>query len=312
MSTETSQPVESVRKSHQRLTRVALLSIVLLCCLVFWGKRTLQPKYQGKTAEELFNEISTGSSGSEYVAKDPAVIALRHLGTNAVWFLWRETKHKEFRWLNSLQQRFDRLVGKNQNIPPDFGRAGTAWVVLFQFGPETEVLIPEALELLKQGKPNEAAFAAMLLGRTQRQPDVVVPAILQSLAVTNRNMDHRISHIVALRELGPSAKAALPYLQARLADPAVASTREGYWVAKAILTINGPGPEVAYFTTNLVAGNFLRSYDNLAPLEHLGTNARPAALELQKFMLTLTNAEDSARVQAIIKKIDPEGIYQKP
>ena len=226
MNTQANQTATAVVQPRQRLTRLALLSIVLLCCLVFWGKRASQPKYQGKTAEDLFAEISTGSSGSEYVAKDPAVIALRHLGTNAVWFLWRETKHKESPWLNSLQKRYDRLIGKNQNIPPDFGRVGTAWVVLFQFGPETEVLIPEALELLKQGKPNEAAFAAMLLGRTQRQPAVVVPAILQSLAVTNRTMDHRISHIVALRELGPLAKAALPYLQARLADPAVASTRE--------------------------------------------------------------------------------------
>jgi len=300
----------------QRLRPARLLQGMGILCVLLLGfvviRHALEPKYQGKTAEEWFEEVTTSTSGTEYVTKDPAVIGLRHLGTNAVWFLWREQARKESPWLTSLQRRFDRLTGKNKNSPPTIGRAHTAWMVLFSFGLETEVLIPEALELLKNGQPNEAAFAAFLLGRTGRQPDVVVPAILASLAVTNRHIDHRISHYVGLQTLGPQAKAALPYLRTQLADPVIAQTREGYWLARAILTINGPGPEVNYFTRNLVPGNFRLSYPNLAPLAHLGTNARPAAPELHKFMLTLTNAEDSTRVLEIIRKIDPEGLYQKP
>jgi hypothetical protein len=272
----------------------------------------IQPQYQGKTAEEWFEEVTTGSSGSEAVSNDPAVIGLRHLGTNAVWFLWRERARKESPMLSALQKRIDQFTGRNKNNPPEFSRGYTAWLILLVFGPETKVLIPGALESLKSNDPNEAARAAMLLGRTQQQAPVIVPAILQSIVITNRNPDQRVSHIVALKEFGPEAKAALPYLRTQLAKTAVSNSYEGYWLAKAILTIDGPGPEVGYFTKNLVPGDYRRSYPNLAPIEQLGTNARTAAVELHKFMLTLTKAADSARVMEVIRKIDPEGVYAKP
>lgn len=303
-------------KPRQRPTRSRLLKGMGILCVLFLAAIVIhqnsRPRYQGKTAEEWFGEVTTSTSGTEFLDQDPAVIGLRHLGTNAVWFLWHETTRKETPVLSSLQKRLDRLTGRHQNNPPSADRAQTAWVILFVFGPETEVLVPEALERLKSSDPNEAAHAAMLLGRTKQQPEVVVPVILKSLALTNRNGDHRVSHYVGLKEFGPQAKDAVPVLRAQLAKPKIPNSYEGYWLAKAILTINGPGPEVTYFTTNLVPGNFKLSYPNLAALESLGTNARPATVELHKFMLTLTNAEDTARVQAIIKNIDPEGIYQKP
>ncbi len=312
-----STPTHTSRSSAPPPNRpTKLLAGLLIICFLLWCvlslPRLLEPKYQGKTAEEWFAEVTTGSSGSEYLTKDPAVIGLRHLGTNAVWFLWRERARQESPRLSSWKKRFDRLIGKQNNNPPELSRAYTAWLILFHFGPETQVLVPEALELLRNGKPNEAAHAAMLLGRTRREAPVVVPAILQSLAMTNRTSDHRISHLVGLKEFGPQAQAALPYLRTQLAKTNILNSYEGYWLAKAILTINGPGPEVDYFTRNLVPGNFRLSYPNLAPLEHLGTNARPAAIALHKFRLTLTNAEDSTRVLEIIRKIDPEGVYVKP
>ncbi|MGV3756654.1 MAG: hypothetical protein ACO1QS_14825 [Verrucomicrobiota bacterium] len=312
-----SAPTHTSRSTAPRPNRpTKLLAGLLVICFLLWCglslPRLLEPKYQGKTADQWFAEVTTGSSGSEHLTKDPAVIGLRHLGTNAVWFLWNERTRKASPLLTSWQKRLNRLTGKQNNQPPGPGRAQTAWLILFQFGPETEVLIPEALELLKNGTPSEAAHAARLLGFTQRRPELVVPAILQSLALTNRSYDERVSHFVALWKLGPSAKAAVPYLRTQLNQPAMASGYGGDWLAKAILTINGPGPEVDYFTRNLVPGNFRLSYPNLAPLEHLGTNARPAAIALHKFRLTLTNAEDSARVLEIIRKIDPEGISQKP
>ncbi len=292
--------------------RIGLLAFIFVICLILWGSKALQPKYQGKTVEEWFDGVTTGSSGSEAVSNDPAVIGLRHLGTNAVWFLWRERARKESPMLSALQKRIDQFTGRNKNNPPEFSRAYTAWVVLLVFGPETEVLIPEALELLKNGQPEEAAHAAMLLGRTRQQAPVIVPALLQSLTMTNRNGDHRVSHIVGLKEFGPEAKAALPYLRTQLAKAAVSNSYEGYWLAKAILTIDGPGPEVGYFTKNLLPGNYPSSYPALATLEQLGTNARTAAPSVFLFAQTLTNQVDSNRVMEVIRKIDPEGVYAKP
>jgi len=297
------------RSIHWRTWLLAFIALLLASKVIH---RAMQPQYQGKTAEEWFDGVTTGSSGTEAVNNDPAVIGLRHLGTNAVWFLWREQARKESPMLSALQKRIDRITGRNKNSPPELSRAYTAWLVLLVFGPETEVLIPEALELLKNGKPEEAAHAAMLLGRTRRQAEVVVPAILHSLAVTNRDANQRISHYVALKEFGPEAKAALPYLRAQLAKSTIPNSYEGYWLAKAILTINGPGPEVDYFTKNLVPGDYRSSYPNLAPIEYLGTNARTAAPALFQFAQTLTNQVDSNRVIEVIRKIDPEGVYARP
>jgi hypothetical protein len=316
VSTEEKQPLETIVLPSKRLARSHLLLGFLVLCLLLLGTKAihhaLQPRYQGKTVEEWFDGVTTGSSGREAVNNDPAVIGLRHLGTNAVWFLWREQARKESPMLSALQKHIDQFTGRNKNSPPELSRAYTAWVVLLVFGPETEVLIPEALELLKNGQPEEAAHAAMLLGRTRRQAEVVVPAILHSLAVTNRDANQRISHYVALKEFGPQAKAALPYLRAQLAKSTIPNSYEGYWLAKAILTINGPGPEVSYFTKRLVPGDLQRSFPNLAPLEQLGTNACTATPVLFQFAQTLTNQVDSNRVMEVIRKIDPEGVYAKP
>lgn len=293
--------------------RIWLLVFFALLLGIKVAHRALQPKYQGKTAAEWFDEVSTTSSGSEFLVNDPAVEGLRHLGTNAVWFLWEERARRESPWVAALKKQLNRLNRTPRTVPPvDVDRAHAAWLVLLYFGPETKVLIPQALELLKSSDPNEAAHAAMLLGRTQQQAPLIVPAILQSIVMTNRGPDQRVSHIVALKEFGPEAKAALPYLRAQLAKINVANSYEGYWLAKAILTINGPGPEVGYFTKRLVPGDYQRSFPNLAPLEQLGTNARTAVPELYKFLLTLTNEVDSARVLTVIRKIDPEGVYTQP
>lgn len=301
-----------ISKSRKQRALWRVSGMILIAFLAYWLiHRARQPRYQGKTVEEWFSEVTTASSGSDYIDRDPAVIGLRHLGTNAVWFLWHEQARKESPLLVSLEKRLDRLTGKPTNYL-EISRADTAWRILFQFGPEIEVLIPDALKLMKNGKPEEASRAALLLGRTKRQPEVIVPAILQSLAKTNRNSGQRVSHIVGLKEFGPQAKAALPYLRQHLAKIHRANSYEGYWLAMAILTIDGPGPELGFFTQGLVLGDYRRSYSSLVPLERLGTNARPAAVELHKFMLTLTNAEDSARVLELIRKLDPEGQYDRP
>ena len=310
----TSVITEKAAKPKRHLHwRIWLLAFFALLLGIKVAHRALQPKYQGKTAQEWFDEVSRTSSGDIFLANDPAFKGLQHLGTNAVWFLWHERAQRKSPWLATLNSQLYRLNPSSKNAPPtEQDRAHAAWVILLYFGPETGVLVPEALELLKSNDANEAAQAAMLLGRTRQQAPLIVPAILQSIVQTNRNSDQRVSHIVALKEFGPEAKAALPYLRAQLAKINVVNSYEGYWLAKAILTINGSGPEVDYFTKRLVPGDYQRSFPNLAPLEQLGTNARTAALELHKFLLTLTNEVDSARVLTVIRKIDPEGIYNQP
>jgi hypothetical protein len=293
----------------QRLLRSRwLIGMLVLLLLILGGKaihRAMQPKYEGKTVEEWFAEYtSEGLIGWE--AMD--IVPFQKLGTNAAKFLWVEYTRKDSKATAWLMAHKDRVTGKKRHWwanTHEKERQANALILLREMGPTAEPLITEILNRLKSSNPEEAMHLVILLGTIQRQPELVVPAIHLSLLSTNLNITQRIEHMGTLGRFGGYAKTSLPELRNRLANQVYTNSGEDYYIARSILMINGPGPELGYCTNNLVWGDFVKSARALNFVDGLGTNARPAAPMLIPFASSLTYESESNYVMKIVREIDP-------
>jgi len=311
MSTAADIPADKPKpRSCITFTRV-LLGFITLGLLV-WCLKTihhvLQPKYQGKTAEEWFAAYTwTGKPIEEANA-----VPFEHLGTNGVWFLWGEYCRKDSKptvWLMRIRDVFTKDLWAPSHEQDRHFRASA---MVLKLGPMAEPLIPAILSRMTATDPDEATSMAYLLGNIQRRPEIVVPALQLSLRSTNWTSTQRIRTILALSQFGSHAKPALPMLQGWLADPAYTTNGANPYLATAILRINGPGPELALLTNNLVPGDYDKSMKYITLIDSAGTNASPAAPVLLQFAGTLTNETEIKTVRDTIHKIDPQGIYHKP
>ncbi len=306
----TCKPSTQVR----RLTRSRLLLGLVVLCLSLWSIKAihhaLQPKYEGKTAEEWFEQYDI-TGGFPEVTANP--VPFQNLGTNAVWFLWHESRRKDSSLTVWLMEKKDRLFKTNRGPARSHEeeRQLRATFLIRSLGAAADPLIPAMIAELQSGNPVTVESTVWNLSALHRQPAVVVPALLQSLALTNRNAQQRVNHIQALSALGPDAAAALPDLR-RMLTNSTSSSGELFWLNHTILRINGPGPELAHFTNRIHLGNLATSLAAVDELATLGTNARPAVPVLLRLSQSLTNQSESNRVMMMIPYIDPEGIYQKP
>lgn len=272
----------------------------------------MQPKYEGKTAAEWFAAYTLDDA----VRLDKAEgVPFQKLGTNAVWFLWGEYTRKDSKATAWLVAQKDRFTGKKRlwwANTHEKERQSKALVLLREMGPASEPLIPEIIPRLKSADLDEAATMAYFLAKIHRQPEVVVPAIHHALLLTNWSFGQRKNHIAALGMFGPQAKSALPELQSRFGHPAYTNHAEAFYLARAILQINGPGPELGVFTNNLVPGDIHKSTSALSHLRDVGTNAWPAVPVLREFIKTFTNDSDGIYILDVIREIDPEARQNKP
>jgi len=120
-----SQPEKIADKPRHRLTPTRLLLVFVGLCLLLWDIKAihhaLQPKYQGKTAQEWFEEAReiAQTEGREVIAREkharqPAVVALKSLGATAVWYLWKEVNHKDSTLTVWGWELHDRITGKGR------------------------------------------------------------------------------------------------------------------------------------------------------------------------------------------------------
>lgn len=284
----------------------------LALCLVLWGikaiHRSTLPKYDGRTMEEWF--ANTESSG--FFPRDEATIhAFKSMGTNGVWFLWEQYHRKDPEHIAWTRRTVDRLTGRGGLFDYEKRRQMAAETFLTLLKPETGVLMPEILKRLRGDDADAATSMASLLLSTRLNPDEAVPGLLDSLSKTNRNWQDRMVHMWALSRYSKAARPALPVLRARLAGNSGMGATEIQTLHVTILSIGGPGPELAYFTNQMVLGNYTRSANALRYLGELGTNARPAAPLLWEMVGSLTNTTHAEHVREVIRKVDPEGVYPK-
>jgi len=292
-----------------------LLGAVLLLVAVIGGKtihRAMQPKYEGKTVEEWFAAYTLDGALRLDVAEG---VPFQKLGTNAVWFLWGEYTRKDSKTTSWLMAHRDRFTGKKRlwwANTHELERQSKALILLRKMGPIAEPLIPEIIPRLTSADLDEAATMAYFLAEINRQPEVVVPAIHRALLSTNWSFGHSKNHIAALGKFGPQARSALPELQNRLGHPAHTNRAETFYLARAILQINGPGPELGVFTNNLVPGDIHKSTSALSYLRDVGTNAWPAVPALREFIKTFTDDSAGMYILDVISEIDPEARQNKP
>ncbi|MGV3756655.1 MAG: hypothetical protein ACO1QS_14830 [Verrucomicrobiota bacterium] len=143
MSTAADIPADKP-KPRPRLTFARLFLGFATLCLLVWCLKTvhyaLQPKYQGKTAEEWFALIDThGQSGSNGILAishdDPAVRALKQLGSAPVRFLWRELHARDSRVKAVFIERIRAWSNNRWSIASSRERNFKALVALGQLGP---------------------------------------------------------------------------------------------------------------------------------------------------------------------------------
>jgi hypothetical protein len=304
-------------RSGQRLRALLrsrwLWCVVILLVVTVGGRvihRAMQPKYEGKTVEEWFEgwRLNTGEDEKRLVE------VYSSFGTNAVWYLWRENNRKDSMitaWVMAKKHRFFGS-GYKFGTSHEEQRHLKAMYLLSLLEDRCEPLIPEITPLLSSPNLDMRCSMISLLGSIRRRPEVVVPAIQQSLHSTNWQAYQRNKHIDALGEFGPAAKSVLPELQKQFINLAVTNQIERRYLAKAIVQINGPGPELEVFTNALVPGDFTQSFTSISFLERIGTNAGPAAPILRELTGTFTNEVEVKYVMEVIRKIDPNENYHKP
>lgn len=160
----TEPPVEpAITKPLGRFARSRVLLGFVTVCVLVWGIKAIhyamQPKYDGKTASEWFEEakgfdFSTENRQGRY--QQPAVIALKGLGTNAVWYLWKETNRTNSTLTTLGWKVYDRIAKKESLISRDKVRQRKAYELLILMDNIPEAFI---LELAKDVRGTDASKA---------------------------------------------------------------------------------------------------------------------------------------------------------
>lgn len=268
-------PQHTPRKRSMR-SRV-LLGIVGLC-LFLWStkavRHAMQPKYQGKTAEEWFATIdpydhSPTATGDSMLIKhdDPAILAFQHFGSDAAEFLWQELYHQDSKakaWLiNQI-----RIASRNRwIIDTADGRNFKARMALQAMGPKADCLIPELL-LSARSTDNQECYRSLdLIGEIGTRTDVTVPFLVSNLKSSDRAIVRR--SMESLLKIGPAASNALPAMEQMLNT----STGEAHLTAAAAMVALGDRTKLDLLLTELQDTNStLRTYA-LFRLGSLKTNA---------------------------------------
>lgn len=296
---------------------------MLIIGLLLWGEsvieRALQPKCQGKTAAEWFEDMPTDNLGYllfEDATNNPTVMAFKQLGPEGVHYLWEEYTHEYSPISDWLAEISTRITGDYDPFKtPSFAGPTKAYILLLSLGPAAEPIIPELLDNLLIDEPDYATYAANLLGRIKRQPEVVVPALSKVLTLSKPSQDDRIFCIRAIGQFGPEATSQLPVLEARLKIAGL-KREERTALAGAIWRISGDGTEFKRLLEQTFSTDRTGvSSDHealMSELEELGPLAKETVPMLQEHARNGNSVTLSNRVSEIILKMDPKRLKQKP
>jgi hypothetical protein len=296
---------------------------MLIIGLLLWGEsvieRALQPKYQGKTAEEWFESESLRDvmfASPEATKNGPVVVAFKNLGPKGVRYLWEEYTREHALITDWLAEIAGRITGTHDPFQiPSFAEPTKAYILLMNLGPDAEPIVPDLLELLLIDEPGYAVFTANLLGSIKRQPQTVVPALSKVLTLSKPSQDDRIACIRAIGQFGPEAASQLPVLEARLKTAGL-KREERTALAGAIWRISGDGAEFKHIleqTFSTDKSGITSDHESMmSALEELGPVAKETVAMLEEHARSGNSVTLSNRVSEIILKLDPERSKQKP
>jgi beta-lactamase regulating signal transducer with metallopeptidase domain/HEAT repeat protein len=227
----------------------ALALLILALVLLPMGYAGKMPSYQGKTAEEWLNQMNFAENLDDKVNVE-GIHAFKQMGNKAVPFLRKAL-------VQTLQTNMS-ATGKGRQIIPGSGigrprmRDGREYAafVLERMGPVAAPAVPELRAALEGGNIDVADRAAAALGAIGPHARAALPALFAALQSGNcfagqalveidpdnpalvpalieivQNPPPRsscqpaVEAAVALKNLGPRAKAAVPALRQMLAQP---------------------------------------------------------------------------------------------
>lgn len=308
MNAEANHPAPTAAP-RQRLTRSRLLFGFIALCLLLWSIKTvhyaLQPKYQGKTAEEWFALIDThGQSGSNGILAishdDPAVHALKQLGSAPVRFLWRELHARDSRVKTVFIERIRAWSNNRWGIASSRERNFKALVALGQLGPAGDALIPELLLCAQSTDQLESAHGLRLLGDIGTQPEVTMPLFLSNVGATNPVV-FALS-LQGLQKLGPQASNALPALAQALT---LKTNHQRLLIASAMVAM-GDRTKLSVLLTEVQNTNSPYRTNTLSLFQQLKTDSLDALPDLIALAKNSTNDHHLQRFTAqTIEQISP-------
>lgn len=292
---------QSTRQPRPRLTFTRLLLGFITLSLLVWCLKTihhaLQPKYQGKTAEEWFALVDPHAQQNAALAishGDPAIQAFQHLGPSAARFLWRELHVTD----TALKKLFIRKAAEwsdgRWDIEPSETRNFKALVALGKMGPAADCLIPELLIHAQSTNRQDAYRGLSLIGHIGTRPELAVPLFLSNVTSTNP--------MAGLEQYGPQASNALPALEQALT---LRTGHDRLLVAYAMVGI-GDRSKLTLLLAEVQNTNSPYRTNALSLLLRLNTNALDAVPALLAFAKSSTNDYDlQTHTARTIEQISP-------
>ena len=173
-----------------------------MLCLVSW---LVEPRWQGRTANAWFKEVSTAGGGS---GADAGRSALVSMGDNSAAYLAEVFTHQDGAWKQSLIQ-WARARGWTSS-PSERRRASWAAQILREIGPNGRRAVPCLVRAARDRTHPRRAGAIELLGVIHRDPPLAIPTLVDCLRETNGYV--RTFAATALGSFGAEGRAAVPAL----------------------------------------------------------------------------------------------------
>lgn len=258
---------------------------------------TREPEYEGKKLTRWLEELrhpQPASPPASLIARTNAMIAIRHMGTNAVPYLVTMLHAKDSRLKSKWMDLLSRQRWVDFHFRYDFQRRDDALRGLAILGPDARGAIPEIAKLM------DDRLMAQMAGYTLHQiGSDAVPVLNQALRSTNT-----WARSQAAGFLGASGdEASVPSLIAALKDSDFITRSKA---ARALSRF----PEQADVVVPALIGclddpNDTFRMNAARALGAFGEKAKPAFPNLMK-MVTSTNYQEGTTAVAMLVNIDPE------
>ena len=280
-------------KKPWRIAGLVLAAALVIAIISGALSGTREPEYEGRKLTQWLEELRHPSPPS-LLARTNAMIAIRHIGTNAVPYLVTTLHAKDSRFKTKCMELLSRQRWVNFHFRDDLLRRDDALRGLAVLGPDARAAIPEIAKLLDDR--NLAQMAAYTLHQIGAD---AVPLLTQALKSTNK-----WARSEAAGFLGASGdEASVSSLIAALKDSDFITKSKA---ARSLSRF----PQQADVIVPALIGCLNDPDDTFRmnaarALGAFGEKAKPAFPSLMK-MVTNTNYQESTTAAAVLMKIDSE------
>lgn len=184
MSSEASTSVITERTVKPK-RRFLWFGCLVAVCIAVWITHAIhhamQPKYQGKTAAEWFEEIKYARwiHGEFISTNDPPFLALIAMETNSFPTLKDKFNEKDSSIVKPMKIWLNQTLGCEFSISDRDERYGKIRFLLRALGNKADALVPFFLSKVQNTDGAESTAASLSLLAIGTHPEAVIPAMVQ-------------------------------------------------------------------------------------------------------------------------------------